>query len=145
MEEGHRSTNPVGRGRYTPGKCFGGARNRGLIPRFTKLPWIPNDEQWRTVLETARRETFRNRMMLALAYDSALRREELCGLQTSDIDPAHRMISIRAETTKNRRARVVPYSAATAALLAAYLRRRRELSRERGPLFLSESRRNAGR
>ena len=145
IEEGLRSTNPVGRGRYTPGKGFGGARDRGLIPRFTKLPWIPNDEQWKTVLEAARMETLRNRMMLALSYDSALRREELCGLDTSDIDPAHRMISIRAETTKSRRARVVPYSAATAALLAAYLRRRRELSRERGPLFLSESRRNAGR
>src|SRR5688500_9807062 len=38
MEEGQRSTNPVGRGRYTPGKGFAGARDRGLIPRFTKLP-----------------------------------------------------------------------------------------------------------
>lgn len=51
MEEGLRSTNPVGRGRYTPGKGFGGARERGLIPRFTKLPWIPNDEQWKAVLD----------------------------------------------------------------------------------------------
>ena len=145
MEEGLRSINPVGRGRYTPGKGFGGARDRGLIPRFTKLPWIPNDEQWKTVLEAARMETFRNRMMLALSYHSGLRREELCGLETSDIDPAHRMISIRSETAKNRRARVVPYSEATSDLLAVYLRRRRELSRERGPLFLSESRRNSGR
>lgn len=145
MEEGLRSTNPVGRGRYTPGKAFGGARDRGLIPRFTKLPWIPNDEQWRAVLDAARCESFRNRLMLALSYDAALRREELCGLETSDIDPAHRMITIRAETTKTRRTRVVPYSPATGDLLAAYLRRRRELSRERGPLFLSESRRNAGR
>ena len=145
LEEGLRSTNPVGRGRYTPGKGFGGARDRGLIPRFTKLPWIPNDEQWTKVLAAARTESFRNRMMLALSYDSALRREELCGLETSDIDPAHRMITVRAETTKNRRARVVPYSAATGDLLAGYLGRRRELSRERGPLFLSESRRNSGR
>jgi site-specific recombinase XerD len=110
MEEGLRSTNPVGRGRYTPGKGFGGARDRGLIPRFTKLPWIPNDQQWESVLEAARKESFRNRMMLALSYDSALRREELYGLATSDIDPAHRIITIRAETTKTRRARVVPYS-----------------------------------
>lgn len=145
MEEGLRSTNPVGRGRYTAGKGFGGARDRGLIPRFTKLPWIPNDEQWKTVIEAARTESCRNRMMLALSYDSALRREELCGLETSDIDPAHRMVTVRAEITKNRRARVVPYSPATGDLLAAYLRRRRELSRDRGPLFLSESRRNTGR
>ncbi|MBV9483236.1 MAG: tyrosine-type recombinase/integrase [Acidobacteria bacterium] len=145
MEEGLRSTNPVGRGRYTPGKGFGGARERGLIPRFTKLPWIPNDEQWRAVLDVARKESFRNRAMLALSYDCALRREELCGLEISDIDPAHRTITIRAETTKNRRARVVPYSTATAELVAAYLKRRRELSRERGRLFISESRRNAGK
>lgn len=27
--------------------------------------------------------------MLALAYDAALRREELCSLRTDDLDPAH--------------------------------------------------------
>jgi integrase len=84
-------------------------------------------------------------MMLALSYDAALRREELCGLETGDVDPAHRMITVRAATTKTRRARVVPYSPATSDLLAAYLRRRRELTRERGPMFVSESRRNSGR
>jgi integrase len=145
LEEGLRSSNPVGRGRYTPGKGFGGARDRGLIPRFTKLPWIPNDQQWQSVLQAAREESFRNRMMLALSYDAALRREELCGLETGDVDPAHRMITVRAATTKTRRARVVPYSPATSDLLAAYLRRRRELTRERGPMFVSESRRNSGR
>lgn len=33
MEEGLRSNNPVGRGRYTPGKGFAGFRDRGLIKR----------------------------------------------------------------------------------------------------------------
>jgi site-specific recombinase XerD len=145
IEEGHRTSNPVGRGRYTPGRCFGGARERGLIPRYTKLPWIPNDEQWRAIIEATRQEPLRNRIMLAFAYDAALRREELCSLQTGDIDPSRRTISIRAETTKNRRGRVVPYSEATAVLYAAYLRERRALSTERGPLFVSESRRNLGR
>ena len=52
------------------------------------------------------------------------------------------MLRVRAETTKDRRERVVPYSAATGALLQAYLAHRRTLiSRARGP-FLSESRRN---
>src|SRR6266566_8530169 len=45
IEEGMRTDNPVGRGRYTPGKGFGGARDRGLIPRYRKLPWIPSDKQ----------------------------------------------------------------------------------------------------
>jgi len=80
--------------------------------------------------------------MLAFAYDAGLRREELCLLDTSDIDPSHRLLRIRAETTKKRHERVVPYSATTESLYLAYLRHRREISRQRGPLFLSESRRN---
>ncbi|GCF11879.1 tyrosine-type recombinase/integrase [Dictyobacter arantiisoli] len=142
IEEGIRSDNPVGRGRYTPGKSFGGMRDRGLIPRYHKLPWIPNDDQWQAVLQVAREEPLRNRLMLAMAYDAALRREELCSLTTTDIDPAHRLLHIRAETTKNLMDRTVPYSEATGVLYAAYLRERRALSRERGPLFLSESHHN---
>ena len=80
--------------------------------------------------------------MLALAYDAALRREELCSLRTDDLDPAHRTLRIRAETTKNRLERVVPYSAPTGVLLSDYLAHRARISRARGPLFLSESRRN---
>ena len=36
IEERHRDTNPVGRGRYTPGRGFGGHRDRGLAagPRW---------------------------------------------------------------------------------------------------------------
>jgi integrase/recombinase XerD len=142
IEEGIREINPVGRGRYTPGKGFSGARERGLIPRYKKLPWLPTDEQWSTILEVAKAEPIRNRLMLAIAYDAALRREELCALSTSDIDPAHRLIRVRAETTKNRMERMVPYSIATSALYMAYLQERRLLSRNRGPLFLSESDRN---
>jgi integrase/recombinase XerD len=141
-EEGRRDTNPVGRGRYTVGKSFAGHREKGLIPRFTKLPWIPTDEQWQTLLLAARDEPIRNRLMLALAYDAGLRREELCLLRTDDIDPAHRMLRVRAETTKSRRERAVPYSAAAGALLREYLAHRRTLSTARGPLFLSESRAN---
>jgi integrase len=80
--------------------------------------------------------------MLAFAYDAGLRREELCALETADIDPSKRLLRVRAETTKNMMERVVPYSEATGVLYAAYLRERRGLSRARGPLFLSESDRN---
>jgi integrase/recombinase XerD len=43
IEEGLRESNPVGRGRYTPGRNFGG-HQRGLVPRLTKLPWIPSEQ-----------------------------------------------------------------------------------------------------
>ncbi|MFI6451465.1 tyrosine-type recombinase/integrase [Streptosporangium amethystogenes] len=141
VEEGLRDSSPVGRGRYTLGRQFGG-HGRPLVPRMVKLPWLPAEAEWLRVLGVFREEPVRNRVMLALAYDAALRREELCSLRTDDLDPAHRLIRIRAETTKTRRGRSVPYSAPTGVLLSEYLRHRTTLSRARGPLFLSESRRN---
>ena len=92
IEEGLRGENPVGRGRYTQGGGFGGARPRALVPHFTALPWIPNDAEWRQLLQTARSEPLCNRVVLALAYDAGFRRQELCLLATGDIDPAHRLL-----------------------------------------------------
>ena len=141
VEEGVRESNPVGRGRYTPGWASGG-RASPLVPRMVKLPWIPSEADWLRLLAVFAEEPIRNRLMLALAYDAALRREELCSLRSDDLDPAHRILRVRAETTKTRRERVVPYSASTGVLLSEYLQHRATLSRARGGLFLSESRRN---
>jgi integrase/recombinase XerD len=145
MEEGVRANNPVGRGRYTPGTAFGGTRERGILPRFRKLPWIPSDDQWQAVLIAARNEPLRNQLMLDLAYDGALRREELCTLESGDLDPAHREVRIRAEVTKGRSERRVRYTEETGKLLAAYLSQRRAMGRSNRQLFLSESRRNCGK
>jgi integrase len=101
-----------------------------------RLPWIPNEADWCAILEAARGEPIRNRTMLALGYDAGLRREELCGLRTDDLDPGHRLLRVRAETTKGRRERVVPYSVAAGELLRSYLTHRVGISRA------SESRRN---
>jgi len=141
VEEGVRERNPVGRGYRT---ADGRGGQRGLVPRYSRLPWVPTDEQWRALLDVAVGESLRNRLMLALAYDAALRREELCLLATDDLDPAHRTVRVRAETTKTRRGRVVPYSAVAGQLLAGYLAHRRSITRERGALFVSESPRNRG-
>jgi len=118
---------------------------RGLIQRHHRLPWIPSEEEWQNILQVCKQEPLRNRVMLAMSYDAALRREEICSLEVADIDPAHRLLRIRLEVTKNRRERVVPYSLATSELFSKYLQMRRELSRERGRLFLSESCRNYGK
>ena len=145
VEEGLRLHSPVGRGRYTPGNGFGGHRARGLVPRFKKIPWIPSDVQWAQVLSVVADLGVRDRLMYALAYDGALRREELCTLQTGDVDPSARLVTIRPEAAKGRiRGRTVCYSEPTSELYVAYLRERRMLSRAPGPLFLSLSRRNRG-
>lgn len=144
IEEGLRTNNPVGRGRYTPGRSFARHHERGLMPRFHKLPWIPTEEQWKAAVDVVKDQPIRTRVMFALGYDAALRREELCRVGISDIDPSHRLLRIPAENTKNRRSRSVPFSKPTAELYAAYLRARRRISRDPGALFLSESRRNPG-
>jgi integrase/recombinase XerD len=91
---------------------------RALVPRHRKLPWVPNEDDWQTILTAVAQEPIRNRVMFTFAYDAGLRREELCSLCTSDIDPSRRTIWVRAENTKGRRDRVMPYSAASGALFA---------------------------
>ncbi|MDF5948291.1 tyrosine-type recombinase/integrase [Pseudomonas aeruginosa] len=59
--------------------------------------------------------------MLSLAYFGALRRAELVALRIEDLDVAHRLISVRAETTKGKRSRVVCYSPDIAPVLIEHL------------------------
>ena len=143
VEEHMREENPVGRGRYTPGKAFGSRQERALIPKWQTLPWIPSDPQGQAFLVAAQSESIRTRCMVALAYDAALRREELCSLQSDDVDPTHRMLRLRAETTKGHRQRTVPYSTTSGELLRAYLAHRRTIAQTRGPLFLPEGKTQA--
>src|SRR2546425_4704014 len=143
VERQLRQDNPVGRGHYVPGKAFGGERARGLLPRYQRLPWLPSDEEWQNMLRNLEGELLRNQVMLLLAYDGALRREELVRLEMSDFDFAYQQIRVRAEHAKNGRERIVGYGKTTSRLLQAYIRQRRALSDKRGPLFLSESHRNA--
>ena len=144
--QGLRERNPVPRGHLLPANSHpddhAGFRY-GLVRRLTLLPRIPTDPDWLRVLAEVAREGLRNRLMFALAYYGALRREELIGLRVSDLDVARRLVTIRAETSKGSRSRVVCYAADLTPALANYLDHRRALDRRPGSLFLSESDRNA--
>ena len=145
LYQGLRERNPVPRGRYGPvgrHEPDHGGLQRGLVRRLVRLPYVPSESDWARLVAAAAREGLRNRLMFALAYYGALRREELVGLQVTDLDVAHRLISIRPETSKGSRARVVCYAASATPALAAYLGRRRVLDPRPGPMFLSESDRN---
>src|SRR5215470_8934184 len=74
VEQQLRQDNPVGRGQYVAGKAFGGVRDRGLIPHYHKLPWLPSDEEWQDLLRSLKEEPLRTQVMMVLAYDGALRR-----------------------------------------------------------------------
>jgi integrase/recombinase XerD len=106
---------------------------------------LQTEEQWQAILAAMQRESPRNRAMFALSYDAALRRQEIVRVDISDLDPAHRLVRVPAENAKNGCERIVPYAEPTARLLAAYLDRRRQVTRERGRLFVSFSHRNMGR
>lgn len=122
----------------------GRSSRKDLVVCPKKQPWIPNDKEWKILLQAVQEEPLRNRLMFALAYDGALRREEVCGLEFQDVNPADQLLTVRAEISKSYYPRVVPYSDATSSLFCQYFTHRRQLSRSPGPIFLSESRRNKG-
>ncbi|RBO13683.1 MULTISPECIES: tyrosine-type recombinase/integrase [Pantoea] len=134
------SLNPLPRAGL-PGAIYTG---RGLVPRITRLPVIPDNEQWLRFLKHVSDASLRDRLMLALAYFGALRRAEVTALTLEDIDPAHRLIRIRAETTKSRRERVVCYGPDVTPILANHLRQLKQAGLKQGALFCSFSDRNYG-
>ncbi len=149
---GVRDDNPISSGSARHG--FSGAASApmlgsgrgwaGLLPRSVRFPWVPTDDEWLRFLQAASTRGVRDRLMLALAYSGALRRQEVVGLAVADVDAAHRLVTVRPEVAKRGRGRVVAYPREATPLLADYLTRRRALSATPGPLFLSESNRNRG-
>jgi integrase/recombinase XerD len=142
IEAGVRRVNPVGRGHRSGVLAVPGERRGGMVRQVKRLPSIPTEEQWQQILTVVREEPLRNRFMFALQYDCALRREELCLLELSDFDFAHRTLRVRVETTKSMADRILVYSETTGLLFREYLTHRSSITRGRGRLFLSESHRN---
>lgn len=75
--------------------------------------------------------TLRNRVMVELAYGSALRRGEIARLNVEDVDLAENTVRVIGKGGYHR---ITPLTHACAALLRAYLRTRESA---RGPLLLS--------
>jgi integrase len=112
------------------------------VRRLEQAPWIPNEDVWQRILFACAEESLRNRLMVTLAYDGALRREELVQLDVGDFEHARRLIHLRAETTKFQRAREVAFGVTSSQLFLAYLNERRGMfGRIDGPLFRSDSNR----
>lgn len=106
--------------------------------RVEQAPWIPSEAAWRSIVSAAAVQPLRNRLMVALAYDGALRREELVQLEIGDFEPAYCLIRLRGQTTKSQRSREVAFGAATSRLFVAYLAERRaRFGKRDGRLLLS--------
>ena len=100
-----RGSNPVPRGTYlsTPVRSsdYHPGFARGLIRRLKLLPAIPSEEDWKKLIETVAQESLRNRLMFALAYYGALRREELVNLRVTDFDFAHPLKILETERERS--------------------------------------------
>src|SRR6266566_3527753 len=71
---------------------------RGPVSKRQRLPWVPPDDVWyQFVRHVLFNEDVRTRAMVLLAYDAALRREELMSLRIDDIDWARGIVTIRPE------------------------------------------------
>ena len=124
---------------------------RGPVSKRQRLPWVPADDVWyQFVRHVLLNEDIRTKAMILLAYDAALRREELMSLRVDDIDWSRGIVTIRPETAKGGRMRYVPVSACVLHLVRDYIESdRRALiaaydGEDIGPIFLSESTRNPG-
>src|SRR6266700_7841491 len=124
---------------------------RGPVSKQQRLPWVPDDMIWeRFVRHVLLHEDMRTQAMILLAYDAALRREELMSLRVDDIDWARGIITIRPETTKNGRMRSIPVSSAVLHLVRRYIEGNRRVlivaydGEDRGQIFVPESTRNPG-
>lgn len=138
VEEGEVKINPVRAGSRRRGRS-----GRPALVRQTKaLPWIPTQGDWTKILKAFQGLHPRDQLMVAFAYDAALRREELCSIRISDIDLGNGLLRIPAEHSKSRTDRIVPLSAPTRRMCAAYYTFRKTQSSRDGALFLSLSPRN---
>ncbi|MGE5313410.1 MAG: tyrosine recombinase XerC [Acidobacteriota bacterium] len=109
--------------------------------REKRLPHYVDEVSMRAVLERPDRETFdgaRDAAMLELFYSTGIRRAELMGLRTKDIDFSQRLIKVAGKGGKQR---IVPFGTHAHEALSTYLRFRSTLPTPASaadlPLFLS--------
>lgn len=145
VERGRRPDNPAAGPRTVPLLDRPGA----IGEPDDGPPWVPSEPEWMRVLEAASRERLRSQVMLALAYEGALRREEVCALDGSDVAPDGRGVRVPVVgTAGSERTRAFPLSPAVAEHLAAYRRERGTHADDTSgetALFVSESPRNRAR
>ena len=88
--------------------------SKGIKPSMpTVKADIPDLKQARDFIKALDNHSFtdrRLRVMLLVALDTGLRRGELCGLRQDDIEKDILAISVRPETSKVRKGRLVPVS-----------------------------------
>lgn len=87
------------------------------IPKSKSLPVVLNEQEVMDLLQHAR--SLRDQVLLALLYDSGIRRSELCNLQLRDLD--FNRSSIHVRNGKGAKDRYVPFSKKMQQAMSQYL------------------------
>ncbi|WP_172331663.1 site-specific integrase [Mangrovicoccus sp. HB161399] len=107
---------------------------------------LPSAQDFERFMRCAAEDTLRNRLMVALALDCALRREELTTLETKDIDEKKMSVTIHAEKSKSLFTRTVPFSPIVLSLYRQYRQQRKKDGLDgESFILLSDSNRNFGK
>lgn len=101
------------------------ARVRPPSAPETQKDIVSPDNMRRMFALLEREKRWRDASMLATLYDTGMRAGELAALFVEDLDRDSGIITLRAETTKARRERVVRVSPPTLVYIDRYLRRRK--------------------
>lgn len=114
-----------------------------LIPipdREPKRPRVANEEHYRILVASLSGSdpiTVRNKAMVTMLWDTGVRRGELCDLDCSDLDVAHRRAIIRsAKKRGNNALRQVYWTTPTNDNLKAWLKTRAKISAKDDALWL---------
>lgn len=126
-------------------------KRKGLIDAPQTVPWIPDDYQWAKILvHIFDNFSLRDQLIVLLAYDGALRREEIILLRYDQINWRYHQITIPHTLTKTSLPGTVVLSQTTYARLKEYCENDRAFlvaqygADTNGPILLSESVRNPG-
>lgn len=133
----------------------GGVFDEDSPPLTRQQPWLPTAAEWAHIVELAAHSSLRSEAMLRLAYDAALRREELVALRLTHLnrENGRTTVTVETNTTQGRIARAVPIATGTDQLLERYLVEEREAiwAARKDPtktpddhIFLSDAQRNRG-
>lgn len=118
---------------------------RPRVPEDLKKPILAADvAALQATCRTGSFEDTRDAAIMAVLFDTGVRRGELVGLRAEDLDLRSRTLLILAESSKGKRARLVPFGHDTARLLDRYLRRRSRHPNADLPALWLQSRRGHG-
>ena len=85
------------------------------------VPSMDDVKKFIRALDTDKFTDRRMRVMFLLALDTGLRRGELCSLRIDDLDPEGMTITVRPETSKVKKGRIVPLSPQVARELKRFI------------------------